>query len=40
MSNVSTPENYLLVPINVEALVVGAQVGQWTDLHPDFSRLY
>lgn len=40
MSNVSTPENYLLVPIDVEALVVGAQVGQWTDLHPDFSRLY
>jgi hypothetical protein len=40
MSSVSTPENYLLVPINIEALVVGAPGGQWTDLHPDFSLLY
>lgn len=40
MSSVSTPENYLLVPINVEALVVGRQGGQWTDLHPDFSLLF
>jgi hypothetical protein len=40
MNNGSTPNNYLLVPINIEALVVGAAAGLWSDLHPDFSMLY
>ena len=40
MSNVATSDSYLLVPINVEALVAGASSGRWTDLSPDFSRLY
>ena len=39
MSNPSTPNSYLLVPINLEALVVGIPTGQWTDLHPNFSLL-
>lgn len=33
-------ENHLLVPINIEALVVGKQGDRWTDLSPDFSKLY
>jgi hypothetical protein len=33
-------ENHLLVPINIEALVVGKQIGRWTDLSPDFSKLF
>lgn len=35
-----TSENYLLVPVHIEALVVGAPILQWTDLHPEFSRLF
>jgi len=40
MSNGSTPDKFLLVPMNVEALVVGAPGGLWTNLRPDFTELY
>src|SRR5215470_1830951 len=40
MSNGSASEKFLLVPINVEALVVGAPAGQWTNLRYDFTKLY
>jgi len=40
MSNTRTADSYLLVPINVEALVVGAAAGLWTDLQPDFSQMF
>lgn len=39
MSDTSAANSYLLVPMNVEALVVGTAAGLWTDLHPDFSLM-
>jgi hypothetical protein len=40
MSDTRAADSYLLVPINVEALVVGAAPGLWTDLRPDFSQIF
>jgi hypothetical protein len=40
MGDVAKPENRLLVPISIEALVVEANGGRWSDLSVDFSRLY
>ena len=40
MSNDSETQKHLLVPINIEALVVGDSRDRWTDLSPDFSKLY
>ena len=40
MSEANDSDNHLLVPINIEALVVGKKHGRWTDLSPKFSKLY
>jgi hypothetical protein len=40
MSNDTEAQKHLLVPINIEALVVGDKRDRWSDLSPDFSKLY
>jgi hypothetical protein len=40
MSNDTETQKHLLVPINIEALAVGDRRDRWTDLSPDFSKLY
>ena len=40
MSDTSAANSYLLVPINVEALVVGTAAGLWSDLQVDFSQMF
>lgn len=39
MAENNTSEKYLLVPMNIEALVVGEATDGWADLCPDFSRI-
>jgi hypothetical protein len=39
MAENNTSEKYLLVPMNIEALVVGKETDGWADLCPDFSKI-
>ena len=39
MTENNTSKTYLLVPMNIEALVAGKETDDWADLCPDFSRI-